>query len=207
MERPGTSLRTTEIVAGFKPRYSASCFSPVGSFLGGGIFFMELICPRRGMVQTSRSGKERSLSDEERATRRCIRACRLFSLLSTLRYYRDYPSAKGISLYPAKPCERGLTGAMREARISCATKQIYAVGAKVPFEKAKAFSAAHAATEQKSSISLLPARFCYHASVVTDSGSSVTSMALAPSWHRTVCFSPRFVSTRTTPPSGFWQAT
>src|SRR5271156_361928 len=45
-ERPGTSFSTTEMVAGFNPRYSANCFRPMGSFLEGGFFFMRSIFGR-----------------------------------------------------------------------------------------------------------------------------------------------------------------
>src|SRR5258707_7372979 len=38
MERPGTSFRTTETVAGFNPRCSASFFRLMRSFLAGGFF-------------------------------------------------------------------------------------------------------------------------------------------------------------------------
>src|SRR5258708_18065741 len=38
MERPGTSFRTTETVAGFNPKCSASFFRLMRSFLAGGFF-------------------------------------------------------------------------------------------------------------------------------------------------------------------------
>jgi hypothetical protein len=38
MERPGTSFRSTETVAGFNPRCSASLFRSMRSFLAGGFF-------------------------------------------------------------------------------------------------------------------------------------------------------------------------
>src|SRR5271163_3846782 len=52
-----------------------------------------------------------------------------------------------------------------------------------------------------SAATLLLPHFYYHARVVTEAGSSATSMALVPSWQRTVCCSPRLVSTTTKLPS------
>src|SRR5260370_3846274 len=41
MERPGTSLRTTEAVAGFRSRYLASVLRLMGPFIGGRFRFIE----------------------------------------------------------------------------------------------------------------------------------------------------------------------